>query len=81
MAAARHMPGLVTPGHSGRRFTSLQAMMNVTFNLNSDSNLTQIDLNLTQTSTSATEHLEPWVMLYSTHWCYIALTPAINIAI
>ena len=30
-----------------------------------------------------TTHLEPWVILYSTHWpgCHIALTLAINIAI
>ena len=26
-------------------------------------------------------HLEPWVMLYSLRRCYIALTPAISIAI
>ena len=26
-------------------------------------------------------HLEPWAMLYSLPWCYIALTPAISIAI
>ena len=26
-------------------------------------------------------HLETWVMLYSLHWCYIALTPAISIDI
>ena len=28
-----------------------------------------------------THHLEPWVMLYSLRRCYIALTPAISIAI
>ena len=27
------------------------------------------------------QDLEPWVMLYSLHGCYIALTTAINIAI
>ena len=25
-------------------------------------------------SGSSPEHLEPWIMLYSLHWCYIALT-------
>ena len=32
-------------------------------------------------ATGVDTHLEPWGMLYSSHWCYIALTPAISISI